>query len=129
MRMDLLGFNSLLVTPNSQRVTEVMQTLLYRNRFSYDEKTRACKKLVDFRGKSNELSSRVLDCLRISKASCCLNSDKTLSNSFVDIQKRKNAENISNSSCLKWMKDVVLAKCNDHSFRVVVVGDPDLELS
>ncbi|KAE9614168.1 putative DNA-directed RNA polymerase [Lupinus albus] len=154
-RLDLLGFNSLLVTPNSQRVTEVMQTLSYRNRLSYDERTRACKKLVDFRGTVNELSSQVLDCLRISKASCyiifflyCvrqffhngprandfatkmqLNPDKTKSNSFADIQTRMNADNACNSSGLKWMKDVVLAKRNDHSFRLVVVGDPDLELS
>ncbi|XP_019447260.1 PREDICTED: DNA-directed RNA polymerase IV subunit 1-like [Lupinus angustifolius] len=58
-----------------------------------------------------------------------LNPDQTPSNSFADIQKRKNAENVCNSSGLKWMKDVVLAKRNDHSFRAVVVGDPDLELS
>ena len=58
-----------------------------------------------------------------------LHPDKTPSNSFADIQQRKNAENACNSSGLRWMKDVVLGKRNDSSFRSVVVGDPDLELS
>ncbi|RYR33346.1 hypothetical protein Ahy_A10g047931 [Arachis hypogaea] len=42
-------------------------------------------------------------------------------------QQKKNAENMCNSSGLNWMKDVVLEKHSDSLFRVVVVGDPDLE--
>ncbi|MED6131304.1 hypothetical protein PIB30_008638 [Stylosanthes scabra] len=56
-----------------------------------------------------------------------LHPDKTPANSFADIQQKKNAENTCNSSGLRWMKDVVLGKRNDSSFRTVVVGDPDLE--
>ncbi|RDX61403.1 DNA-directed RNA polymerase IV subunit 1, partial [Mucuna pruriens] len=58
-----------------------------------------------------------------------LNPDKTPNSIFADIQQRKVAENACNSSGLRWIKDVVLGKRNDSSFRTVVVGDPDLELS
>ncbi|XP_015964342.1 DNA-directed RNA polymerase IV subunit 1 isoform X1 [Arachis duranensis] len=120
---ELLGLNCFPVTPNCHRVTEVMHAFSNANRLSFDNRTRACKKLVDFRGTATELISRVLDCLRISK----LHPDKTPANSFADIQQKKNAENACNSSGLRWMKDVVLGKRNDSSFRTVVVGDPDLE--
>ncbi|XP_027361635.1 DNA-directed RNA polymerase IV subunit 1 [Abrus precatorius] len=118
-RMDFLSLNCFPVTPNCHRVTEIVHALSNGNRLSFDDRTRACKKLVDFRGTANELSSRVLDCLRISKAFSI----------FADIQQRKVAENACNSSGLRWIKDVVLGKRNDSSFRTVVVGDPDLELS
>ncbi|KAK7251246.1 hypothetical protein RIF29_34276 [Crotalaria pallida] len=123
-RMEFLGFDGILVTPNCHRMSEVMHTHSNQNRLHYDERTRTFKKLVDFRGTANELSSRVLDCLRMSK----LNPDKTPSRSCAGIQKRMNPENAGNISGLKWMKDVVLGKRNDHTFRAVVVGDPDLEL-
>ena len=58
-----------------------------------------------------------------------LNPDKTPNSIFADIQQRKIGENAFNSSGLRWIKDVVLGKRNDSSFRTVVVGDPDLELS
>ncbi|XP_019421599.1 PREDICTED: DNA-directed RNA polymerase IV subunit 1-like isoform X1 [Lupinus angustifolius] len=125
-RLDLLGLNYFPVTPNCHRVTEFAHAFCNGNRLSFDDRTRNCKKLVDFRGTANELSSRVLDCLRISK----LNPDKIPSNNiFADIQKRRVGENACNSSGLRWMKDVVLGKRNSSSFRTVVVGDPDLELS
>ncbi|RYQ79818.1 hypothetical protein Ahy_Scaffold1g106629 isoform A [Arachis hypogaea] len=133
---ELLGLNCFPVTPNCHRVTEVMHAFSNANRLSFDNRTRACKKLVDFRGTATELISRVLDCLRISKAKFStftfyfkmqLHPDKTPANSFADIQQKKNAENACNSSGLRWMKDVVLGKRNDSSFRTVVVGDPDLE--
>ncbi|KAE9606928.1 putative DNA-directed RNA polymerase [Lupinus albus] len=130
-RLDLLYLNYFPVTPNCHRVTEFAHAFCNGNRLSFDDRTRNCKKLVDFRGTANELSSRVLDCLRISKASCStLNPDKTpSSNIFADIQQRRVGENACNSSGLRWMKDVVLGKRNSSSFRTVVVGDPDLELS
>ncbi|KAF7828324.1 DNA-directed RNA polymerase IV subunit 1 isoform X1 [Senna tora] len=124
-RSDLVALSSFLVTPNSHRVTDIMHASSNENRLIFDDRTRAYKKLVDFRGTANELTSRVLDCLRISK----LNPDKTPENSFAAIQQKKNAENSCTSSGLRWMKDVVLGKRNDHSFRTVVVGDPNLELS
>lgn len=33
-----------------------------------DTKTKLYKKLIDFRGTANELSTRVLDCIKVSKA-------------------------------------------------------------
>ncbi|KAK7309001.1 hypothetical protein RJT34_05393 [Clitoria ternatea] len=124
-RMNLLKLKCFPVTPNCHRVTEFVNLSSNGNRLSFDDRTRACKKMVDFRGTANELSSRVLDCLRISK----LNPDRTPNSIFDDIQQRKLAENACNSSGLRWMKDVVLGKRNDSTFRTVVVGDPDLELS
>ncbi|XP_019445104.1 PREDICTED: DNA-directed RNA polymerase IV subunit 1-like isoform X1 [Lupinus angustifolius] len=125
-RKDLLCLKYFPVTPNCHRVTEFAHAFCNGSRLSFDDRTRNCKKLVDFRGTANELSSRVLDCMRISK----LNPDKTPSNNiFADILKRRVGENACNSSGLRWMKDVVLGKRNSSSFRTVVVGDPDLELS
>ncbi|TKY70899.1 DNA-directed RNA polymerase IV subunit 1 [Spatholobus suberectus] len=124
-RKNLLCLNCFLVTPNCHRVTEVPYAIPNGNRLSFDDRTRSCKKLVDFRGTANELSSRVLDCLRISK----LNPDKTPNSIFADLQQRKVAENACHSSGLRWIKDVVLGKRNDSTFRTVVVGDPDLKLS
>ena len=57
-----------------------------------------------------------------------LNPDKTPENSFAALQKRKIKENACTSSGLRWMKDVILGKRNDHSFRTVVIGDPNLQL-
>ncbi|AES94122.2 putative DNA-directed RNA polymerase [Medicago truncatula] len=123
--MDLVGLSCFLVAPNCHRVTEVPHRLSGGYPLSFDNRTRACKKLVDFRGTANELSSRVLDCLRFSK----INPDRTPVNIFTELQQRKVGENACNSSGLRWMKDVVLGKRNDCTFRTVVVGDPDLELS
>ncbi|CAK8539379.1 unnamed protein product [Lathyrus sativus] len=123
--MDLVGLSCFLVAPNCHRVTEVPHRLSGGYPLSFDNRTRACKKLVDFRGTANELSSRVLDCLRFSK----INPDRTPINVFTELQQRKVGENACNSSGLRWMKDVVLGKRNDSTFRTVVVGDPDLEIS
>ncbi|WJX54939.1 DNA-directed RNA polymerase [Trifolium repens] len=123
--MDLVGLDCFLVAPNCHRVTEVTHRLSGGYPLSFDNRTRACKKLVDFRGTANELSSRVLDCLRFSK----INPDRTPITIFTELQQRRVGENACNSSGLRWMKDVVLGKRNDCSFRTVVVGDPDLELS
>ena len=58
-----------------------------------------------------------------------LHTNKTPRNSFAGILKEKNADNVCNLSGLKWMKDVILGKRNDHTFPSVVVGDPHLELT
>ncbi|KAJ7952384.1 DNA-directed RNA polymerase subunit [Quillaja saponaria] len=121
----LLSLNFFPVTPNCHRVTEVIHALSNGNKLNFDDRTRAYKKLVDFRGVANELSSRVLDCLKISK----LNSEKTSGSNSSDIYQRKNSEYTFNTSGLRWIKDVVLGKRNSHSFRMVVVGDPVLKLS
>ncbi|XP_057449930.1 DNA-directed RNA polymerase IV subunit 1 isoform X2 [Lotus japonicus] len=124
-RKSLLDLNYFPVTPNGHRVTEFSHRPSNGPKLSFDDRTRACKKLVDFRGPAVELSSHVINSLSLSK----LNPDKTPSNMFTELQQRKVGENACNSSGLRWMKDVVLGKRNDCSFRTVVVGDPDLALS
>ncbi|KAF9685772.1 hypothetical protein SADUNF_Sadunf03G0088900 [Salix dunnii] len=65
--------------------------------------------MVDFRGVANKLSLQVVDCLKTSKP-------------------KKSNDYVNNASGLRWIKDVVLGKQNDHSFRMVIVGDPNLQL-
>lgn len=43
-------------------------------------------------------------------------------------QPKKSNDYINNASGLRWIKDVVLGKRNDHAFRMVIVGDPNLKL-
>ncbi|KAI3693588.1 hypothetical protein L1987_76535 [Smallanthus sonchifolius] len=51
------------LTPNCHRVAEFGQNL------AFDERTRAYRKLVGFRGTANELSACVLECIKLSKVS------------------------------------------------------------
>ncbi|KAL5554870.1 hypothetical protein UlMin_037106 [Ulmus minor] len=121
-REDSLFLNCFPVTPNSHRVTEVHA--FNGQRLMFDERTRAYRKLVDFRGVANELGARVLDCLKISK----LHAEK-LSNTDLAYGAQKNIKDCpSKSSGLRWFKDVVLGKRSDHCFRMVVVGDPNIKL-
>lgn len=113
-RTDSLFLNSFLVTPNCHRITEVTHAFSNGQRLMFDERTRAYRKLVDFRGMANELGSHVLECLKLSK---------------VISEKSSTTDSSSNVSGLKWMKEVVLGKRTDHSFRMVVVGDPKIKLS
>ncbi|XP_022143512.1 DNA-directed RNA polymerase IV subunit 1 isoform X2 [Momordica charantia] len=121
---DSLFLNCFPVTPNCHRVSEMAHSFSNGQRLIFDERTRAYKKLVDFRGTANELGSRVLDCLKISK----LSPEKLQSKDLVYQQKK--IKDTATSSCgLRWIKDVVLGKRSDHCFRMVVVGDPNIELS
>ncbi|PIA54622.1 hypothetical protein AQUCO_00900884v1 [Aquilegia coerulea] len=88
------------VTPNGNRVIETADKMFF------DKRTTAYKKLFDF--KANEFGSRVHDCLSVSK----LHTEKSTN---TDIK-----------SGVKLMKDVILSKRTDHSFRMVVVGDPNI---
>ncbi|XP_057993467.1 DNA-directed RNA polymerase IV subunit 1 isoform X2 [Hevea brasiliensis] len=124
-RTDSIFLNCFSVTPNCHRVTEVMHAFSSGQRLSFDERTRAYKKLVDFRGIAKELSFRVLDCLKTSK----INPDNSVNNDDVIAMQRKINDSASNPSGLRWIKDVVLGKRNDNSFRMVVVGDPNIKLS
>ncbi|KAG6685152.1 hypothetical protein I3842_12G097800 [Carya illinoinensis] len=124
LRTESLFLNCFPVTPNCHRVTEVTHAFSNGQRLVFDDRTRAYKKLVDFRGIANELGSRVLDCLKISK----LSSEKSPDKFLVSVQPKKGADP-SISSGLRWIKDVVLGKRNDHCFRMVVVGDPHIKLS
>lgn len=44
-------------------------------------------------------------------------------------QQKKIKDTATSSSGLRWIKDVVLGKRSDHCLRMVVVGDPNIELS
>ncbi|KAL5709479.1 DNA-directed RNA polymerase [Ranunculus cassubicifolius] len=100
-RRESLFLTCLPVTANGNRLMEAM------NRLIFDERTKAYKRLVDFKGQVNDLGLRVRDCLAGSKL-------HTESYSKTDIRGKK------------WLKDVILAKRTDHSFRMVVVGDPNI---
>ncbi|KAL6550065.1 hypothetical protein OROMI_020553 [Orobanche minor] len=117
-RKNSIFLNSLLVTPNSHRVREFGQ------RITIDETTKMYRKLIDFRGTPNELSARVLDRYKISK----LRSEK-LSNLQKAYEKQSTNESASSSSGLRNIKDLLLGKRTDHSFRMVVVGDPRIKVS
>lgn len=116
-RTDALFLNCFAVTPNCHRVTELVHPFSTGQKLIFDDRTRAFRKLVDFRGAANELASRVLDCLKLSK----LRLEKT----------NNDSDNIDvlNTSASKWMKEVVLTKRSDHIIRSVVTGDPNLKLS
>ncbi|KAK1586944.1 hypothetical protein Q3G72_007867 [Acer saccharum] len=123
-KKDSIFLNCFPVTPNSHRVTEITHRFSSGKRLMFDARTRAYKKMVDFRGNAHELSSLVYDCLKISK----LHLDKSSNNDYGDMQQNK-GNDISSSSGLRWLKDVVLGKRNDHCFRMVVTGDPNIKLS
>ncbi|XVF51564.1 hypothetical protein PTKIN_Ptkin04bG0194800 [Pterospermum kingtungense] len=114
------------VTPNSHRVTEIMHSSSNAQRLIFDERTRVYKKLVDFRGLVNELSSHVLECLNISKLHVEKPSEEE--NALI-LAQRRNKDTASNMSGLRYMKDVILGKRNDHCFRMVLTGNPNLKLS
>ncbi|XP_047946943.1 DNA-directed RNA polymerase IV subunit 1 [Salvia hispanica] len=116
-RKNLIFLNSLLVTPNSARVREFGQSI------TVDETTRAYRKLFDFRGTPNELSARVLERYKLSK----IRSEK-LSHLQKAYEKQAGNESASSSSGLKNIKELLLGKRTDHSFRMVVVGDPRVKV-
>ncbi|KAK9668219.1 hypothetical protein RND81_13G042300 [Saponaria officinalis] len=119
--IDVLFLNSFPVTPNCHRVTEVIHPLSCGQKIIFDERSRAFRRLVDFRGTANELGSRVLDCLKLSK----LRLEKSTTTN--DGISREN-ECPLNTSASKWMKEVVLTKRSDHIVRSVVTGDPNLKV-
>lgn len=124
LKTDTIFLNCFPVTPNSHRVTEVTHAFSNGQRLIFDERTRAYKKMVDFRGVANTLSFHVMDCLKTSK----LNPDKSGNIDPWTAQPKKSNDYVNNASGLRWIKDVILGKRNDHSFRMVIVGDPNLQL-
>ncbi|KAL9258096.1 DNA-directed RNA polymerase IV subunit 1-like protein [Drosera capensis] len=119
-RADALFLSCFPMTPNCHRVQEFVHPLSNGQKLVFDDRTRAFKKLVDFRGTANDLASRVLDCLKLSK----LRLEKA-KNDYAVIT---NNDLSLNTSASKWMKEVVLTKRSDHIFRTVVVGDPNIKL-
>ncbi|KAI3468807.1 hypothetical protein Pfo_025470 [Paulownia fortunei] len=81
------------------------------------------RKLIDFRGTPNELSARVLDRYKLSK----IRSEK-LSNLQKIYEKQSTNDSASSASGLKNIKELLLGKRTDHSFRMVVVGDPRIKV-
>ncbi|KAI7993950.1 DNA-directed RNA polymerase IV subunit 1 [Camellia lanceoleosa] len=108
VKKNSLFLNCFLVTPNCHRVTE------FGHHVIFDGRTRAFRKLVDFRGNANELSSRVLDGLKTSK---------------IRAEQSPTNDSSSSTSGLKYVKELLLGKRSDHAFRMVVIGDPNLKLS
>ncbi|TMX01481.1 hypothetical protein EJD97_024444 [Solanum chilense] len=106
-RKNSIFLKSCLLTPNSHRVTEFGQHMIF------DESNRLYRKLIDFRGTANDLSMCVLDRIKVSK----IRADRSVIND-------PNAP----ATGLKYVKELVLAKRTNHAFRMVVVGDPNIEL-
>lgn len=124
-RRDLLFLSCFPVTPNCNRVMETIHVFSDGARLIFDERTKAYKRLVDFKRQVKEYSlrnsdgdiphltdNRVLDCLSVSKL------------------RTKNSTDVAPAcnSGSKWMKEVLLGKRTDCSFRLTVVGDPKIAL-
>ncbi|KAL3818123.1 hypothetical protein ACJIZ3_004028 [Penstemon smallii] len=112
-RKNSILLNSILVTPNSHRVRE------FRQGITYDETTRIYKRLTDFRGTQNELSARVLDRYKVSKKRSAMQPN---------YEKQSTNDSVSSVAGLNNIKDLLFGKFNDHSFRMVVVGDPRIKV-
>lgn len=116
-RKSSVFLNCFLLTPNCHRVTELGQHI------TFDTKTKLYKKLIDFRGTANELSARVLDLIKVSK----VRSQKSSAiNSAFSVLGFK--DSAVATSGLKYIKELLLGKRTDHAFRMVVVGDPNINL-
>ncbi|GJW24480.1 DNA-directed RNA polymerase IV subunit 1 isoform X1 [Tanacetum coccineum] len=101
------------LTPNCHRVAEFGQNV------TFDERTRAYRKMVGFRGTANELSTCVTDCIKLSK----IRAEKP---TIRDPDQTE--DNPSKMHGLKYMKEVSLGKRTDFCFRLVCVGDPYIKL-
>ncbi|XP_071693207.1 DNA-directed RNA polymerase IV subunit 1-like [Rutidosis leptorrhynchoides] len=99
------------LTPNCHRVAEFGQNL------TFDERTRAYRRMIGFRGTPNELSSCVQDCIKLSK----IRAEKPTLRDPDD-------ENPSKMHGLKYIKEVSLGKRTDFCFRMVCIGDPYIKL-
>ncbi|PWA96741.1 nuclear RNA polymerase D1A [Artemisia annua] len=113
MKKNKIFMQNFPLTPNCHRVAEFGQNL------TFDERTRAYRKMVGFRGTANELSTCVTDCIKLSK----IRAEKPT------IRDPDSTEdNPSKMHGLKYMKEVSLGKRTDFCFRLVCVGDPYIKL-
>lgn len=111
-RKNSIFLNSFLVSPNCHRLTEFGQHI------TFDARTKLYRKLPDFKGTANELSTRVLDLIKASR----VRSDKSsVMNSYM-------SSSDAPMTGLKFIKEILLGKRNNHAFRMVVVGDPNVKL-
>ncbi|KAK4486433.1 hypothetical protein RD792_009108 [Penstemon davidsonii] len=90
-----------------------------------DETTRMYKRLIDFRGTRNELSARVLDRYKVSKARKTIKKRSAMQPNY---EKQSTNDSISSVAGLNNIKELLFGKFNDHSFRMVVVGDPRIKV-
>ncbi|CAL9113522.1 unnamed protein product, partial [Musa acuminata var. zebrina] len=125
-RRELLFLSYLPITPNCQRVVETSHVFADGPKLSFDERTRAYKRLADVSKKIGEFRhhqqfgplatsytmSRVLDCFNASKARYTI---------FF-------SHACDSTSGIRWLKDVVLSKRTDNVFRMTMVGDPKIKL-
>ncbi|XP_016567789.2 DNA-directed RNA polymerase IV subunit 1 isoform X1 [Capsicum annuum] len=106
-RKNSIFMQNCLLTPNCHRVTEFGQHMIF------DESNRLYRKLIDFRGTANDLSVCVFDRIKVSK----IRAERSIIN-----------DPAAPATGLKYVKELVLAKRTNHAFRMVVVGDPNIEL-
>ncbi|XP_051137379.1 DNA-directed RNA polymerase IV subunit 1 isoform X2 [Andrographis paniculata] len=116
-RKNKIFLNSVLVTPNCLRVREFGQ------RLAIDETTRMYRKLIDFRGTANQLSACVIERYRVSKIR-----PEKVSSMQKEYEKQSTNESASSGSGLRNIKDLLLGKRTDNTFRMVVVGDPRIKV-
>ncbi|CAN8245311.1 unnamed protein product [Cochlearia groenlandica] len=116
-----LGLQSFPVIPNGYRVEEMVNQ--NGARLVFDERTRIYKKLVGFEKNGLELSSRVVECMQYSRL---FSENMSPSQESANPYHRKS--DTPKLCGLRFMKDVLLGKRSDHTFRTVVVGDPSLKL-
>ncbi|URE25020.1 DNA-directed RNA polymerase [Musa troglodytarum] len=146
-RRELLFLSYLPITPNCQRVVETSHVFADGPKLSFDERTRAYKRLADTSKKIGEFRhhqqfgplatsytmSRVLDCFNASKASYTIFFSHACGTAVVLFDHQSNLHAASSSrgdstSGLRWLKDVVLSKRTDNVFRMTMVGDPKIKL-
>ncbi|OVA16149.1 RNA polymerase [Macleaya cordata] len=113
LRPESLFLTCIPVTPNCNRVVETMHMASNGQKLSFDERTKAYKRLVDFKRHATELGFRAGDCLNASK---------------LRTERLSTINSDSSKTGLKWIKDVVLGKRTDYSFRMTLVGDPRIKL-
>ncbi|KAJ6794026.1 DNA-directed RNA polymerase IV subunit 1 [Iris pallida] len=131
-RRELMFLSCVPISPNCQRVMETSHGS-DGPKLSFDGRTKAYRRVVDISrkvdvfnkvqplGAISYITSRVLDCINMSK----LHS----SHKSVEDNSRKSVEdNPSRISGMKWVKNVVLSKRTDNSFRITMVGDSKIQL-
>ncbi|PHT57932.1 hypothetical protein CQW23_00295 [Capsicum baccatum] len=109
-RKNSILLQNCLLTPNSHRITKFGQHMIF------DESDRLYRKLIDFRGTANDLSNCVLDRIKASKAR------------NICAERSAISDPVPAATGLKYVRELVLAKRTNHAFRMVVVGDPNIEL-
>ncbi|KAM7525683.1 hypothetical protein LguiA_015585 [Lonicera macranthoides] len=127
-RRNSIFLNCFPVTPNCLRVSEFAQHMIF------EDCRRAYRPLIDFKGSANELSTRIVDCLKMetsknygAKSNDYENRGQICSEK-PSTNRPTNNDSAPKSSGLKFIKELLLGKRTDHAFRMVVVGDPNIQL-